>query len=62
LLTDDDCQFIDKYLTDHEEWTAFDIDVFGMCLEALDTELVYQLSKQLTKKTSLESCLTMPIS
>lgn len=50
LLTDDDCQFIDKYLTDHEEWTAFDIDVFGMCLEALDTELVYQLSKQLTKK------------
>lgn len=50
LLTDDDCQFIDKYLTDHEEWTAFDIDVFGMCLEALDTELVYQLSKQLAKK------------
>lgn len=50
LLTDDDCQFIDKYLTDHEEWTAFDIDVFGMCLEALDTELVYQLGKQLTKK------------
>lgn len=50
LLTDADSQFIDKYLTDHEEWTAFDIDVFGMCLEALDTELVYQLSKQLTKK------------
>lgn len=50
LLTDADSQFIDKYLTDHEEWTAFDIDVFGMCLEALDTELVYQLGKQLTKK------------
>lgn len=50
LLTDDECQFVDKYLTDREEWTAFDIDVFGMCLEALDTELVYQLGRQLIKK------------
>lgn len=50
LLTDDDCQFIDKYLTDREEWTAFDIDVFGKCLEALDTELVYQLGGELLKK------------
>ncbi|GAB2022388.1 Rgg/GadR/MutR family transcriptional regulator [Pseudolactococcus yaeyamensis] len=50
LLTDEECQFVDKYLTDREEWTAFDISVFGMCLESLDTDIVYQLGLQLLKK------------
>lgn len=50
LLTDEECQFIDKHLTDIEDWTIFDVNIFGMCLEALNTELVYQLGLQLAEK------------
>lgn len=50
LITDEERHFIDGYLTNREEWTAFDIDVFGMCLESLDSELVFQLGMQLVKK------------
>lgn len=50
LLTDEECQFIDNHLTDIEDWTIFDVNIFGMCLEALNTELVYQLGLQLAEK------------
>ena len=52
FLTDEDCQFVDKYLTDCEEWTMFETNVFSMCLEALDTDLAYQLGLQLIEKNN----------
>lgn len=57
LLTDEETQFIDKYLTDCEEWTMFDTTVFSMCLEALDTDLVYQLGLQLIEKNAFYKTL-----
>ncbi|CCK18628.1 Positive transcriptional regulator, MutR family [Pseudolactococcus laudensis] len=57
LLTDEDCQFVDKYLTDREEWTMFEINVFSMCLEALDTDLAYQLGLQLIEKNNFYKIL-----
>lgn len=57
LLTDEEGQFIDKYLTDCEEWTMFDTTVFSMCLEALDTELVYHLGLQLIEKNTFYKTL-----
>ncbi len=57
LLTDEETQFIDKYLTDCEEWTMFDTTVFSMCLEALDTVLVYQLGLQLIEKNTFYKTL-----
>lgn len=50
LLTDEECLFIDKHLTDIEEWTVFDVNIFAMVLETLDINLVYQLGLDLLKK------------
>lgn len=57
FLTDEDCQFVDKYLTDCEEWTMFETNVFSMCLEALDTDLAYQLGLQLIEKNNFYKIL-----
>ena len=57
LLTVEEYQFVDKYLTDCEEWTMFDTTVFSMCLEALDTNLVYQLGLQLIEKNEFYKIL-----
>jgi Rgg/GadR/MutR family transcriptional activator len=50
LLTNEECQFIDKYLTDIEEWTVFDVNVLGMCMEALDIDMVYHLGLEMLAK------------
>ena len=63
LLTDEECLFIDKHLTDIEEWTVFDVNIFAMVLETLDINLVYQLGLDLLKKDKFyKSYLTMHIS
>ena len=63
LLTDEECLFIDKHLTDIEEWTVFDVNAFAMVLETLDINLVYQLGLDLLKKDKFyKSYLTMHIS
>ncbi len=53
LLTNEECQFVDCYLTECADWTMYEINLLGMCLKALDSELINMLGLQLVDKKKL---------
>ncbi|GFH43044.1 transcriptional regulator [Lactococcus hodotermopsidis] len=57
LLTSKDTEFIDKYLTNIENWTIFEVNIFSLCLEALDIDLARDLGKEMIKRDKLYKVL-----
>lgn len=47
MVTSSEKKFLETYLLTIPYWTFFDVNIFGMCLEILDEEEVYDLGQDM---------------
>ncbi|GAB2021911.1 Rgg/GadR/MutR family transcriptional regulator [Pseudolactococcus yaeyamensis] len=57
-ITVSDRKFVEGYLLSIEQWTIFEVSIFGMCLDAFDEVEVYELSLELLKRNEFSQLIT----
>lgn len=53
LVTDAEKKYLERYLLNIPQWTFFEVNIFGMCLEILDEDEVYDLGQDMLKSNEL---------
>ena len=57
LVTNAEKKFLETYLLTIPYWTFFDVNIFGMCLEILDEEEVYDLGQRAFGENKVQELL-----
>lgn len=58
LVTSSEKKFLESYLFNIPYWTFFDVNIFGMCLEILDDEDVYDLGQDMLTSHEMTQIIT----
>ncbi len=53
LITTTEKKFLENYLLNIPQWTFFEVNIFGMCLEILDEDEVYDLGQDMLASNEL---------
>lgn len=59
LVTKDEKNFLEKYLLNMPQWTLFEVNIFGMCLDILDEDDVYDLGQDMLSSRELPQLLLL---
>ena len=57
MITTSEKKYLQNYLINIPQWTFFEVNIFGMCLEILDEDEVYDLGQDMLASDELSQII-----